>query len=257
MLLEAAVELTFSIPKVIVEKVKAQLEEVSGPVYSNLEAKGIHAYTLCGPPGKPQVTKVRDICYCLDWTKPSYQGFHPIRHYKISYRSVRDPPRVWKTLETKDPMEFIVIPNEIIHPLHESSFTFKVQAVTDIGCGVDSKESDPVILQPLGTGGVQSYNSYPHTFPRKSVLAVKKNHPLTSYNFQELLKMLNPVRDRWFDIGLTLGLNITNLNAISEKYTTSNICLRYMLADWLSQGDATREALISALNDLGLFFTTE
>ena len=158
------VELTFSVPKVIVKKVKTQLEEVSGPVYSNLEAKGIHI--LCGPPGKPQVTKGL-IRYCLQWTKPSYQGFHTIRHYKISYRSVHDRTKVWKTFETEDPMESIVIPNEIIH--HNSSLVFKVQPVTDIGCGVDSEESDPVTLRPLSTRVIQCYDARSYYNAQKSI----------------------------------------------------------------------------------------
>ena len=252
-------ELTFSVPKIIVKKVKAQLEEVSGPVYSNLEVKGVHI--LCGPPGKPQVTKVRNICYRLQWTKPSYQGFHPIRHYKISYRSVQDRPKLWKTFETKGPTESIALPDEIIHPLHELSFI--VQAVTDIGCGLYSEESDPVILQPLSATNAPHYPS--RTFPRsisKHAAAVQEKRPLTIDDLQEIMDKLNavmdpdksnPVRERWYDIGRKLGMNEMTLDKIQRTCKTSNIRLRHMIHTWLSQGGATREALSSALDSLGLF----
>ena len=235
-------ELTFSVPKVIVIKVKAQLEEVNGPVYSNLEVKGVHV--LCGPPGKPQVTKVRNICYRLQWTKPSYQGFHPIQHYKISYRSVQDRPKVWRTFETESPTESIALPDEIIHPQHESSFVFKVQAVTDIGCGLYSEESDPVILQPLSATDAL----YRHTLPRS-----QKKHPLTIDDLEEVMDKLKPLKERWYDIGQKLDIDVTTLDEIQRTYNTLSIRLNHMFLNWLSQGGATREALSSALDSLGLY----
>ena len=234
------VELTFSAPKIVVEQIQLQLQ-VNGPVYCILEEKRVHL--LCGPPGKPQVTKVQNICYRLQWTKPSYRGFHPIRHYKISYRTVQDPPKVWKTFETESPTESIALPNEIIHPQHESSFVFKVQAVTDIGCGVYSEESDPVILQPFSATDAP----YRHTLPRS-----QKKHPLTIDDLEEVMDKLKPLKERWYDIGQKLDIDVTTLDEIQRTYNTLSIRLNHMFLNWLSQGGATREELSSALENLDL-----
>ena len=263
------VELTFSAPKIVVEQIQSQLQ-VNGPVHRILEEKRVHL--LCGPPGKPPVTKVRNICYRLQWTKPSYRGFHPIRHYKISYRSVQDPPKVWKTFETEGPTESIALPDEIIHPQNESTFVFKVQAVTEIGSGLYSEESDPVILQPLRATHTPHYPS--RTLPRSishHAAAAQLKRPLTIDDLQEVMDKLNavmdpdkltpvmdpdrsnPVKERWYDIGRKLGMNVMTLDKIQRTCKTSNIRLRHMIHNWLSQGGATREALSSALDSLDLY----
>ena len=242
------VELTFSAPKVVMKKIETQYVD-SGPDISELESQGIHI--LSGPPSKPQAIKLRNLCYRLHWKKPKYHGPHPIRHYKISYRPVHNPLKLWKSFETKGPTESIVMPDDL-HSQHESSFVFIVQAVTDIGIGIDSEESDSVLLQTSSTRDTPNR----HKFLRSlSFPAAHDNldYLLTSDNLQEIMNKLNPVREQWYEIGLKLGVNVTTLDEIKKKYKISNICLRHMLGNWLTQRDATREALISALKKVGLY----
>ena len=73
---KGCIKLTFAAPRVVMETVKPQLD-INTPTeftmcsrFANLEASGIHI--MCGPPGKPYVTKVTKDSIGLQWTKPEY-----------------------------------------------------------------------------------------------------------------------------------------------------------------------------------------
>ena len=153
---KGCIQLTFSVPKVIMNGVKPQLNTISGhsssntesgdrpSLFANLEESGIHL--LCGPPGKPHTmanNSTETGTIHLMWTKPEYHGFHPVQHYLIHYRSISDSLENWKTLQTEGCKEDLKIKE-----LPQTQFVFKVQAVSSIGTSLESELSDPIDLSP-------------------------------------------------------------------------------------------------------------
>lgn len=63
-----------------------------------------------------------------------------------------------------------------------------------------------------------------------------------------LVSKLYPVRAKWYDLGLGLGVCADDLDAIRKDSTTSGECLREMLKLWLSK-TPVKANLIKALND--------
>ena len=145
------VELTCSAPKFLMSTVKPHLDmkalqdtESTSKISTNfisLEDEGI--YVLCGPPGKPYSSKVTHTSISIYWKKPEYQGFHPLRYYYVYYRLVSNPREEWIKIRTIDSKEEIDLCN--LCPC-KGSFAFIVQAVSDIGAGMKSEESDPMSL---------------------------------------------------------------------------------------------------------------
>ena len=147
---KGCIELKFSISSVVLNKVKEQhsiktLTELPG--FAELEAANIHI--LCGPPGKPYAINVTSNSIRIQWSKPEYQGFHPIQYYSVLYQPFRGPPIKWRTVHSKASVEILEIGGL---PQNESPFIFRVQAVNEIGTGVLSEISDPIdLMQPILT----------------------------------------------------------------------------------------------------------
>ena len=98
---KGCIELKFSAPNAIIEDVKEQygveiLTELPG--YADLEAESIHI--LCGPPGKPYAINITNNSIHLQWSKPEYNGSHPIQHYCIHYKSLKIPMAKWRTVQS-------------------------------------------------------------------------------------------------------------------------------------------------------------
>ena len=141
------IELKFSAPRVIMDKIRPQLNvdtAMESTGFADLESSGI--YILCGPPGKPCATNVTCSSISLKWTKPEYQGFHPIQHYSVHYQSVTpNPPDEWQVLRTEGCEDNVKVNNL----QSKASFIFKVQAVTEVGSGIISDESDLIQLSRI------------------------------------------------------------------------------------------------------------
>ena len=140
------IELIYSAPRGVMDSVDSKLTnaDISEPIVLNigkrladLEAEGIQS--LSGPPGKPKAIKdlITNDAITLDWCEPDYRGFHPIQCYYIHYRSVNDSPRRWKTIITNDPGTQFEIKKL---PSNRTPFIFKLQAVSEIGIGLESKK---------------------------------------------------------------------------------------------------------------------
>ena len=161
----------FSAPRGVMNSVKPKLKKdnnINTPKESktsiaasfyNLEAEGIHI--LSGPPGKPKA--IKDLITCnsctLEWTEPEYRGFHPIQCYYVHYRSVTDPPGRRKTIKTYNSNTSFEIRK---FPRNRTPFIFKLQAVSEIGAGIESETSDPTDLMKLPLAADKSMNGdYP------------------------------------------------------------------------------------------------
>ena len=140
------IELRFSAPKSAMDTVKTQLNTTSCGGFANLEDEGIHI--LCGPPGKPYPTNINYNSVNLEWSRPEYQGFHPLHHYVIRYRLDTDPQESWRAVNSKEYKESAKI---FSLPRTNVAFIFKVQAVNEIGSGIESEESDPIYLLKTDT----------------------------------------------------------------------------------------------------------
>ena len=140
---EGCVELTFALPSVIMdEMVKPLFNNRASPSgLLNLEEEEI--YVLCGPPGKPFPTSITNDSVSLKWEKPEYQGYHSHSHYCIFYRPITDLK--WEKLEEVTTVEHVEL-NGLLSTEKISSYVFKVKAVSKVGAGVESKESNPVQL---------------------------------------------------------------------------------------------------------------
>lgn len=141
------VELTFSAPKNIIDDMKTQLrssaQEHSTTSVANLaDLDKIGIQLLCAPPGKPNVFKTTDSSIHLQWTEPEYHGFYPIKYYLVHCKPVNNPTTKLITRQTKEEKYII---DTIDLPLKET-VTFKIQAVTKIGHGAESEESDHIKL---------------------------------------------------------------------------------------------------------------
>ena len=164
--LKGCIELIFSAPKGVMSSVKPKLKNISTPTqssigasFANLEAEGIHI--LSGPPGKPKAINdlITGNSITLEWTEPEYQGIHPIQYYYVHYRSVTDPPGRWKTIKTYNSNTSFEIRKL---PRNRTSFLFKLQAVSEIGAGIESETSDPTDLMKLPLAADKSMNGdYP------------------------------------------------------------------------------------------------
>ena len=141
---KGCIELKFSVPNVLLDRVKQQhnansLTELPG--LTTLETEGINI--LCGPPGKPYAIAVTSSSINLQWSKPEYQGSHPIQHYCVLYKSLHGPLAKWRVIQSKALDETLEIRRL---SQHDMPFIFKVQAVNNIGAGVLSEDSDPIDL---------------------------------------------------------------------------------------------------------------
>ena len=72
---------------------------------------------------------------------------------------------------------------------------------------------------------------------------------LTKFDLRELLSRLFPVRAKWYNFGLGLGLSSDDLDAIknSEHCEGPDNCLREVLKGWLSTKNPEKADLINAL----------
>ena len=135
---EGCIELNFSVPKIIMNKIKSQIN-----VFATLEASGIHV--LCGPPGKPKVTENEDAII-VQWTKPEFSGPQSLIHYRVYYRL--DHKRTWLAETTEGPVEMIKIQVKKLSQ-EGSLIIFKVRAVSKVGSGIESEESDLIELHNI------------------------------------------------------------------------------------------------------------
>ena len=82
---------------------------------------------------------------------------------------------------------------------------------------------------------------------------------LVSMNVGGMYAIISPVRDKWKDIGLKLGLHSTTLEAIGKSHDgRTDQCLYSVLTKWLQRrddvwkkGGVTWNALIQALKFVG------
>ena len=219
---------------------------------ADLEKIGIHL--LCGPPGKPHVN-VTNTSVCLQWSKPEYQlneNFYPIQSYLVYAPLVNDPTTKLDAWPTSGEMLSV----EITSLPQNAMLTFKVQAVTSIGHGVESKESNYIKLSSQG-GGDPSFSSRyaaQSSRPRANTTSAAEGNTtetLTSDYLDELLIKLSRARWKWYEIGNKLGLKPEILNRIKDNNNNLTHFLRNMLIMWLDQGNATKKALCEALYAVG------
>ena len=147
------IELNFSVPAAFFGKLKSQLSTRRATSHFSsdnelvkLDASGVHL--LCGPPGIPNATVMTSDSITLRWTEPEYCGFHMVKYYRVYYRSRTDPHDEWKSIDT-DVRPFLTIKNLS----QKKAYTFKVKAVTDIGAGLESKQSD--LIEPQAVSSVE------------------------------------------------------------------------------------------------------
>ena len=66
-----------------------------------------------------------------------------------------------------------------------------------------------------------------------------------------VLKRSNFSTDKWFDLGLKLGISYNDLKTIETNYPReAQRCLIDCLAKWLQSGKATYTGLVNALMDI-------
>ena len=71
---------------------------------------------------------------------------------------------------------------------------------------------------------------------------------LTESNLARVLNVLTEARDKWFDIGIQLGISTLTLKDIEKKYSTSHDALRDMLIFCCSQRRTRLQDLVKALS---------
>ena len=142
---KGCIELKFSAPSVILDEVKKQhnvetLAELPG--FTDLEETE-DICIMCGPPGRPYAISVKSNSIHLQWSKLEQYGSHPVEHYCVNYKSLKDPSAKWRTVQSKAFVENMEVGRL---SQNEAPFVFRVQAVDAIGAGVPSEESDQIDL---------------------------------------------------------------------------------------------------------------
>jgi len=75
---------------------------------------------------------------------------------------------------------------------------------------------------------------------------------LTVDDLRVLMKELNDVRAKWYNIGLQLGVSVGTLKAIEKQYLNDpSDCLRETLTTWLISTAPTWTTIFDALNVVG------
>ena len=69
------------------------------------------------------------------------------KHYRVYYRSQTDSLDKWMSIDTEDIQPFLTIRNLSQKGM---AYIFKVKAVTDVGEGLESKESDWTVMDMVG-----------------------------------------------------------------------------------------------------------
>ena len=71
-------------------------------------------------------------------------------------------------------------------------------------------------------------------------------------SFVDVLRELNDITNKWFELGLALGLKYSTLNGIETDNTTVDKRKREMVRSWLQKKDECTpswQALVEALKD--------
>ena len=250
---KGCIELTFSATSDVVDVIKSQLRSrvptrtLRGYSVHLADLEKIGIRLLCGPPGKPRASEITDTSVCLRWSKPEYEGCYPIQYYVVHCRFVDNPGStkqdVWHTNGESQTLKITNLPqNETI--------TFSVQAVTNVGHGIQSEESECVELPSAGYKIRSSSMRRPRAYTGDDF-----SKPLTVESVDELVLKLNKAKKRWHEIGLKLGLDPELLDKIkSEHRNIPKDCLEGMLTSWLGKGNASKQALCDALNDQSVRF---
>ena len=224
---KGCVELTFSVPKAVIDRVTT-LNETTRKGFADLESQGIHL--LCGPPGKPWAIPVRHACVSLQWNKPKYQGVQPVQEYSVHYQSVYDSPSRWKVLKTDHPIK----KNNIDLSLYAHQFGKNATCIFKV-------EAKSV------TGSTFSEESLPVDIPWPNDDHDSHHHEIIHVDLSAIMAKTRGVADKWREIGAHLGLTEQTLDEIEEDNSESTECLQNVLRKWIEQSEASMEKLRSAL----------
>ena len=224
---KGCVKLKFSAPNATLDTVKEQhnvktITELPG--FAELEAANIHL--LCGPPGKPYAINVTSNSVHLQWSKPGYQGSHPIQHYCVHYKSLKVPMAKWRTMQSKAFVENLEIGRL---SQNETPFIFKVQAVNLVGAGVLSEKSDPIDLKQLQPmlieGDIPSKPGKPQALSiSHDIIQLewtkpeKGNENITSYTILYRSQFNDPP-NQWMEKSTTSPDNMTVISNLFENTT--------------------------------------
>jgi hypothetical protein len=135
---------------------------------------------------------------------------------------------------------------------HDETLIFSVQAVTSIGHGIKSEESEYVELSSVSPDRHEFRSSMrrPRAYTGEDF-----SKPLTNKSLDELILKLSKAKIKWYEIGLILGLEPDILDKIrSKRRNIPKDCLKDMLRSWLGKGNASKKALCEALSDQSVRF---
>jgi hypothetical protein len=144
---------------------------------------------------------------------------------------------------------------------HNETLIFSVQAVTDIAHdivahGIESEESEYVEIssvsyeQPVNSKFRSMSSRRPRAYTGEDF-----SKPLTIESLDELILKLSKAKNKWYEIGLKLGLEPESLDKIrSKRRNIPKDCLKDMLRSWLDKGNASKQDLCEALNDKSVRF---
>ena len=74
---------------------------------------------------------------------------------------------------------------------------------------------------------------------------------LTVDDLRVVMKELNDVCAKWYNIGVHLGVRVGALDAIEKQYSDPTDCLRRTLTTWLKSSTPTWSNIVDALNVVG------
>ena len=74
---------------------------------------------------------------------------------------------------------------------------------------------------------------------------------LTVDDLRVVMKELNDVRAKWYNIGVQLGVSVGTLDAIEKQYSDPSDCLIKTLTTWLKSSTPGWTNVVDALNVVG------
>ena len=94
-------------------------------------------------PGKPHASDITHNSLKLSWSKATVADGNSLLHYSIAYKSVDKSVEEWHTKETASAQEQVLVENLD----YKTSYFFKVHAVTAMGSGPESDQSDLINMK--------------------------------------------------------------------------------------------------------------
>ena len=172
------------------------------------------AIIIPGKPGKPTAQGIDSTSVHLAWTKPVL-GAYNITSYTVLINSCHEPNDQWTEFKTNSPEPIVLVPDLVAN----SKYSFKIRPECEVGSGVKSDISEPIVMPPSKPGKPTALNV---THERVKLKWTKpKLHAQNVQYYTVLYNFTGDSDDQWQELKTTTPqttLSVSNLIEGTEYY---------------------------------------